>query len=272
MLGALAAGLGMGVIVTARNLEYERARAVKAEAEKNDLLEQTAGLRERLSTIERAMEELAAGGSDAAEEALRRQRESAKARSRESVSVGQYQTALSEARAHAEELSQRVVSLESDLATVRQEAEQLRKSETNLSNHQESTQRLVAALQEQLRGKERTLASLESAYQRYKDSNQESSRQMEVVGKTIADLEEVNRRRLRILEQASRRVKDLSENLRTMAVRIDNDTRGQSGMGSEITRMQSAALALDDQINQINNLNAQASRLERRLEQARSAN
>jgi hypothetical protein len=43
-------------------------------------------------------------------------------------------------------------------------------------------------------------------------------------------------------------------------------------MGAEVTRMQSAALALEDQISQINNLNAQASRLERKLEQARTAN
>ena len=131
---------------------------------------------------------------------------------------------------------------------------------------------LIAALQEQVKSKEKTLASLEAAYQRYKDSNQESSRQLDVVSKTMADLEDLNRRRLRVIEQASRRMRELSDNLRTMAVRLDTDARGQSGMGAEITRMQSAATNLDDQVAQINNLNAQAAGLERRLEQARGSN
>ena len=271
-LAALAGGLAMGVVANVRNLEQERARTTKIEAEKNDLLEQTADLRERLSSIERAMEELAAGGNKEVEAALRRQRETEKARSREAASVGEYQRALSEARAYSEVFSKKVVSLEQELATLQQETERIRKDGTELESQRESSQRLIAALQEQLKTKEKTLASLEAAYQRYKDSNQVSSRQVDVVSKTIADLEDLNRRRLRVLEQASRNMKELSDNLRTMAVRIDTDSRGQSGMGAEITRMQSAATSLDDQIAQINNLNAQASGLERRLEQVRGSN
>lgn len=271
-LAALAAGLAIGMFVNARNLEYERQRADKMQAEKNELLEQAAQLRERLTAIEHSMEALAAGGNQEAEQALRRQRELEKARSREAVSAGQYQQALGEARAYSEELSKKVVSLEQAVATLQQENEQIRKSGSDFESQRESSRRLIAALQEQVKSKEKTLASLEAAYQRYKDSNQESSRQLDVISKTIADLEDVNRRRLRVVEQASRRMRELSDNLRTMAVRIDTDSRGQSGMGAEITRIQSAATNLDDQIAQINNLNAQAAGLERRLEQARGSN
>lgn len=271
-LAALAAGLAIGMFVNARNLEYERQRAEKMQAEKNELLEQAAQLRERLTSIEHSMEALAAGGNQEAEQALRRQRELEKARSREAVSAGQYQQALGEARAYSEELSKKVVSLEQVVATLQQENEQIRKNGSDFESQRESSRRLIAALQEQVKSKEKTLASLEAAYQRYKDSNQESSRQLDVVSKTIADLEDVNRRRLRVVEQASRRMRELSDNLRTMAVRIDTDSRGQSGMGAEITRIQSAATNLDDQIAQIGNLNAQAAGLERRLEQARGSN
>ncbi|MCC6264706.1 MAG: hypothetical protein IT169_14100 [Bryobacterales bacterium] len=271
-LAALAAGLAASVFVHARNQEFERERAEKLEAEKNELLEQSSQLRERLSSIQHAMEELAAGGNKDAEQALRRQRELEKARSREAVTAGQFQQALGEARAYSDALSKKVVSLEQELAALQQENEQARKNGSDLESQRESSRRLIAALQEQVKSKEKTLASLEAAYQRYKDSNQESSRQLDVVTKTIADLEDVNRRRLRVLEQASRRMRELSDNLRTMAVRIDTDSRGQSGMGAEITRIQSAATNLDDQIAQINNLNAQAASLERRLEQARGSN
>lgn len=271
-LAALAAGLAIGMFVNARNLEYERQRAEKMQAEKNELLEQAAQLRERLTSIEHSMEALAVGGNQEAEQALRRQRELEKARSREAVSAGQYQQALGEARAYSEELSKKVVSLEQAVATLQQENEQIRKNGSDFESQRESSRRLIAALQEQVKSKEKTLASLEAAYQRYKDSNQESSRQLDVVSKTIADLEDVNRRRLRVVEQASRRMRELSDNLRTMAVRIDTDSRGQSGMGAEITRIQSAATNLDDQIAQIGNLNAQAAGLERRLEQARGSN
>ncbi len=272
VLAALAGGLGIGMLVNARNLEHEQARATAIDAEKKELLDQAAQLRERLSTMEHSMEELAAGGNKEVEAALRKQRETERARSRDAVTAAQYQQALGEARASSEELSKKVVTLEQNLATIQQENEKLRKDGSDLESQRESSRRLIAALQEQVKTKEKTLASLEAAYQRYKDSNQESSRQLDVVSKTIADLEDVNRRRLRVLEQASRRMRELSDNLRTMAVRIDTDARGQSGMGAEITRMQSAATNLDDQVAQINNLNAQAAGLERRLEQARGSN
>lgn len=271
-LAGVAVLAGLTALVNSRNLEFERARADALNAEKLELQEQSAGLRERLQVLEVEMQAIAQTGNQSAEAALRRQRELESARSKEVATLDRYQQTLEEARSHHEELSRKVVSLEREVADLQSEAERLRRSESDLQSQMESAMRLTAALREQLQSKEKTLASLERAYQRYKDSNQESSRQLEAVTSTIADMEELNRRRLRLLEQGTRKAREISENFRTMAVRIDSDSRGQSGMSAEITRLQSAALALEDQIAQINDLNAQATRLERRLEQARNAN
>lgn len=271
-LAALAAALAFGAVASNRNLEVERSRVAEIAAERDGLIGQTVRLRESLASIEHSMEELAAGGNQEVQAALRRQRESEKARSIEAATAGQYMKALSEAKSQNDELAKRVVALEQDLAAMRREMERAHESGAELESRQESAQRLIAALQEQVKSKERTLASLEAAYQRYKDANQESSRQIEIVSKTIAGLEDLNRNRLRVLEQASRRMRELGDSLRTMSVRIDTDSRGQSGMGTDLNRIQSTATMLDDQIAQMTNLNAQAASLEKRLQQARGSN
>lgn len=269
---AIAVLLGGAALVNWRNLEFERIRADNIEAQKLELQVQASGLRERLGELEAGMQEIADTGNQAAQAALRRQREMERARSQQLATLEETQAALTSARKEQETLAARAAELRSRVESLTAETESLRKSEVELRENLAQSQRLTDALRAEVKAKERTLASLETAYQRYKDANQESSKQLQLVTRTLSELEEINRRRARMLEQAARRVREISDNYRSMAVRIDADSRTQSTLNAEFSRLQSAALAVEDQLSQINNLNAQASRLERQLEKARDIN
>lgn len=255
-----------------QQIETEREARGQAEAQAASLREEAASLRERFGELERELQAIAESGNQSAEAALRRQREIEAARTQQTRTELEYQSALATARAESENLAGKLVSLEREVASLRTELEDSRTRARDQQERLEQAQRLTEALKVQLAGKDKALASLETSYQRFKDSNQSASRQLELVSNTITGIEDINRRRAAMLEQAVRRLRDLSDSYRTVAVRIDSDPRMQGTFNAEVSRLQSGVLAVEDHVAQINTLNTQASQLERKLEQARNIN
>lgn len=255
-----------------RMLQDEQASRGAGEAENQRLRGEVSSLRSQLDELETEMESLAESGNLSAEAALRRQREIEKARRDQSLSREQFEAALANTRAQKEELVARIVELDNSVAQLRESLDVARSREETLRESVEQSKRLAEALQAQLTGKDQALTALERSYQRFKDSSQSASRQLETISRTVTELEDINQRRARLLEQAIRRLKDLSDSYRTVAVRIDSDPRTQGTLNAEMSRLQSGVLAVEDQVAQFNTLNTQASQLERRLGQLRSTN
>ncbi len=273
LLGLAAAAL-LGWMNTnlGRELEAERNARAASETEVQRQRSETVQVRDQLEALQAEMEEIAASGNLSAEEALRRQREMERTRRVQSVSQQELEVALVNARAERDALSERIGRLESQVEQLGQQLAEAKLREETLAENVAQSKRLAEALQAQLQGKDQILATLERSYQRFKDSSQSASRQLETISRTLTELEELNQRRARILEQATRRLKDLSDSYRTVAVRIDSDPRTQGTLNAEVSRLQSGVLAVEDQVAQFNTLNTQASQLERRLGQLRSAN
>lgn len=253
-------------------LEEERAGRTQAESALASLQAESTRLQERFDELEREMQSLAESGNQSAEAALKRQREAEVARRQQTRSERELQSAIANAETEKETLASRLAQAERDRDRLRTELEDAATRQRDMQESIAQAQRLTDALRTELQGKEKALASLETAYQRFKDSNQSGSRQVDLVSKTITNLEDINRRRTALLEQAVRRLRDLGDSYRTVAVRIDSNPGMQSTFNAEVGRLQSGVLAVEDQVSQINNLNTQASQLERRLEQARNSN
>ncbi|MCW5964770.1 MAG: hypothetical protein KIT83_12080 [Bryobacterales bacterium] len=269
---AVAAIFSWTNIAERQQLKDEQVARVTAEAEAQRLRNDVASLRSQLDELETEMETIAQSGNLSAEAALRRQREIESTRRAQSLSQQEFEVALANAGAQREVLAERIVQLENSVEQLRDNLASARAREENLRESVEHSRRLTEALQTQIGSKDQAYATLERAYQSFKDSSQSGSRQLETISRTLTDLEEINQRRARILEQATRRLKDLSDSYRTVAVRIDSDPRTQGTLNAEVNRLQSGVLAVEDQVAQFNTLNTQASQLERRLSQLRSAN
>lgn len=278
----LAAALGISVVTAgvfawqaqSRRHEVESERTAKEQAENQvvQLQQEASSLRARLDELTSEMQAIAESGNQSAEAALRRQREVEAARSQQNRTEREFQTALAVTRSERDALVERVAVMETDLEHLRSQLREADTRERDLRESLQQAQRVTEAMKTQLQSKDQALASLETAYQRFKDSSQSGSRQLDFVTKTVTSLEDINRRRTAILEQAVRRLRELGDSYRTVAVRIDSNPEMQSTFNAEVGRLQSGVMAVEDQMAQINTLNAQASQLERRLEQARTVN
>jgi chromosome segregation ATPase len=279
---ALFAALGISVAaagifawqaqVRRAEVAVEREAREQAENQLSQVQQEASTLRDRLEELTREMRTIAESGNQTAEAALRRQREVEEALSQQNRSEREVQSALALTRSERDSLVDRVSALEAELERMRLQLGEADTRERDLQQSLEQAQRVAEAMKAQLQSKDQALASLETAYQRFKDSSQAGSRQLEFVTKTVTNLEDINRRRTAILEQAVRRLRELGDSYRTVAVRIGSNPEMQSTFNAEVGRLQSGVMAVEDQVSQINALNAQASQLERRLEQARTVN
>lgn len=251
-------------------VESETSLRRQAEAQAESFREQMTSLREQLAELEGEMQAIAESGNESAEAALRRQRELEQARKAQAQSEQEYNSTLERAEAQRDELAEQLAMMETEMAGLRQQLADARSTETELRDQIERAQRLSDALQTQLKGKEEALSALERSYQRFKDTAGSASRQLDIMSKTVSELQMINERRARQMEQAMRRMRELSENYRTVAVRIDSDPSTQGTLNAEVNRLQSSVLAVEDHLAQIATLNTQASALEQRLAKARS--
>lgn len=272
-MSALAAGV-FAWQAQSRQQEIVAEREAKehAEAQVSQLQQEADNLRERLGELTGEMQAIAESGNQSAEAALRRQREVEVARHQQNRTEREFQSTLAATQSERDALAERVAAMGTDLERLRTQLEEVTTRERDLQESLQQAQRVAEALRAQLQSKDQALASLETAYQRFKDSSQSGSRQLDFVTKTVTSLEDINRRRTAILDQAVRRLKEVGDSYRTVAVRIDSNPEMQSTFNAEVGRLQSGVMAVEDQMAQINTLNAQASQLERRLEQARTVN
>jgi DNA repair exonuclease SbcCD ATPase subunit len=86
-------------------------------------------------------------------------------------------------------------------------------------------------------------------------------------GRLVADLQDLDRRREAYLTSIMRRYRDITSQFRAMSGMLDSsrDPNSSSFSGAALTRIQDAVSLADDDLRQLNELNAQARQLEKKL-------
>ncbi len=87
------------------------------------------------------------------------------------------------------------------------------------------------------------------------------------LGRVVADLQELDRRRDAYLTSIARRYHDITSQFRAMSGMLDSsrDPNASALSGAALTRIQNAISLADDDLRQLNELNAQARQLEKKL-------
>ena len=85
---------------------------------------------------------------------------------------------------------------------------------------------------------------------------------------TLRELDELARRRDNYLNNLQRRYRDVNEQLRALAARLDHyrDSISAPSFSADLPRLQSVIQAAEEDLRQVQNLNAQALRLSQRLQ------
>ncbi len=171
------------------------------------------------------------------------------------------QTRLAETQAALLDWKNRVAELEASLERASAENRRLAAAEAALSEDLENTRRIVQAMEAELRAKNDRLAQLETTLRRTRQELASLSQRSAASGQVLAELAEINRRRENTVTSLQRRYRDITDQLRALAVRLDTQRDNPAAAAGDLSRIQTAVLAAEEDLRQLNVLNSQSQQL-----------
>jgi chromosome segregation ATPase len=162
-------------------------------------------------------------------------------------------------------LEVRIGSLEEKLKKAMDENQRLSGEERDLRERVDTTIRLVDAVQAELKSRNERLAQLELQNRSLRDAAATAADRATKAAQAIREVEEINRRRETYLTSVLRRFRDLTDQYRAIAMRIDSEREGRTALPGELSRIQSTVAMTEEDLKQIASLSAQAIRAQARI-------
>lgn len=174
-------------------------------------------------------------------------------------------TALAETRKEAGKLradleasGERLRQEEAKVATLNQ-AEERWKAKTN------DLEKTIAVLENDIRAKSDRLVKLESSERLAREAATRAESNLGRATQSNQELEDLNRRREALFTSISRRYRDVTDQYRTLSLRLQSRD-GQQGLGfdsiaGELSRIQASMQQTEEDLRQLSALNAQSNRL-----------
>ena len=164
-----------------------------------------------------------------------------------------------------EQLRSQTSELEAALARLKEENERLTARENELSENLAGANRLAEALQAEVKSKSDRLAPLELTNQTLRKENQQVVERLSRAAKLTAELEEVNRRREAYLTSILRRYREVTDQYRAIASRLETAGEASVPGATDLARIQNAISLTEDELRQLQGLNAQAQNLQKKI-------
>lgn len=179
------------------------------------------------------------------------------------------QSRLTETQAALTEARNRIAELEATTERLTAENKRLAAAEAALNEDLDHTRRIVQAMEAEIKAKNDRIAQLESSLRKAREELQALSQKSGALAPLVADLLELNRRRENTLTSLQRRYRDLTDQLRTLSVRLDTQRDNPAAATADISRIQTAVLAAEEDLRQLNTLNSQSQQLMQKLAASR---
>jgi DNA repair exonuclease SbcCD ATPase subunit len=175
---------------------------------------------------------------------------------------------LLEANNSLAQLEFRLEELRIEVQKLAADNRRLSASEADLGDNLASANRLVAALQNELKARNDRVIRLEVANRDLREQIAAEAGKQSQLGQLSDEWQELQRRRETLLSAILRRYREVTDRYRALTGVLEN--RGQEGPalpGADLSRIQNAISMAEDDLRQLNTLNAQAVRLEKKLAQ-----
>lgn len=166
----------------------------------------------------------------------------------------------------------KTAELQTQLDQLREDQKRQSAIETNLNEQLASSKRLIEAKDTELSEKNGQLAQLETANRKLSADSSAAGQKASQTLKYSDELQEIYRRREAALHTLIDRYKDVTEQYRAFASVLEN-RRGPEGTagngiataGPELGRIQNTISMAEEDLRQLNTLNAQAIRVQKKL-------
>ncbi|MEX2264271.1 MAG: hypothetical protein WD696_20120 [Bryobacteraceae bacterium] len=170
---------------------------------------------------------------------------------------------LSAANSSIANLELRAGELEAQLQRAVEEQERLANVEKDLMDQLASANRVIAAMEKQVKSKDDRVVKLELANRALRDEKAGGfNRESELI-KLSEQLQDNARRREVYLQNILSRYRDVTEQYRSLTARPD--TVGGAQSSGDVSRIQSAISMAEEDLRQLQSLNSQAMRLQKKL-------
>jgi chromosome segregation ATPase len=169
---------------------------------------------------------------------------------------------LTAANGKANSLEARNRELESGIEKLNAESQRMLALEADLKERLAGTNRIVEAMQAELKGRAERTTQLDIENRTLREENRKLSERSAQASNLTRELDDINRRRDALLNQIQRRYRDLTDQYRMLGARPDRD--GLDSGGGDLSRLQHAVSLAEEDLRQLNALNSQAGRLQQR--------
>lgn len=160
------------------------------------------------------------------------------------------------------DLQNRFAEMEGTLEKLTGENRRAAAAETALKDQLASTQRVVTAMEAEIKSKSARVEQLEASVRRFRDQVNGAERRASQISQVLQQLEDINRRREDTLNALQRRYRDVTDQLRSLALRLDtqrDSPSSPSSLGStDLSRITNAVQSAEEDLRLLTSLNTQA--------------
>ena len=172
---------------------------------------------------------------------------------------------LTAATQSLDELKNRLAETESSVARLTEENLRVRENEQELREKLNSAERILDAVRAELKSKSDRIFSMEISARTILEENRKVEDRLSTVSKTSQELQDLQRRRDVYLTSILRRYRELTDLYRGLAVRLERGSDSATLAAGDLSRIQQAINMTDEDLRQLNTLNAQAQQLLARM-------
>lgn len=268
----VAALLAVGALTTTLLWKKDSRRAALAESEVARLQASEAGLKAKLAQVQ------AAAGiavEDDPDETARPEvrRPDKPVVTDDSVTRNELVKLLDEKRLRIEEIQKsldetdaRLKEAESKIASLTQESQKAIETKRDLEDRLATANRVSAALDEEIKGRNDRMVRIDSANREIQKKYEEISKQVVKLSRAANEIEDITRRRDVYLNNVLRRYREVTDMYRSLAMRMNSPREtGLPSPGTDLSRIQNAIMLAEEDLRQLQTLNAQAARLQKDL-------
>jgi chromosome segregation ATPase len=169
---------------------------------------------------------------------------------------------LAAADASIRQLESRIHELEAQVERVTDENKRLAAAESDLKETVATTNRVLEAVRTELKGKDERLSLVMVTNKQLQEENRKNAEKIAQLPRLMRDLEEVNRRRESQITAILRRYREITDQYRALA---DRPGEAAGSITTDMNRIGNALQMAEEDLRQLSTLNAQAGRIQQRL-------
>lgn len=173
---------------------------------------------------------------------------------------------LEEIQKTLDETDSRLKEAESKIAALTQETLKAAETKRDLEDRLATANRVSAALDEEIKGRNDRMVRIDSANREIQKKYDEISKQVAKLSRAAGEIEDITRRRDVYLNNVLRRYREVTDMYRSLAMRMNSPREtGLPSPGTDLSRIQNAIMLAEEDLRQLQTLNAQATRLQKDL-------